>query len=255
MGVVIFTGLSRSQVSKTPATAASYSDANCSGYVTDAQTQMGRIVGAEEGRKKNDISVGEYVYVTGDGVKGASLNQEFFVVRPLQKLKNLGQLFADIAHVKIVDVRESVLVAQITFSCMPLVVGDWVVAPEERLMPPAGPEQKVDRFAPPSGKAEGQIVASKSQLVQLGQGIIVYLNVGADQGVQPGSVLRIFRYANEGDVNVFNRDIYRKYSKKYHYPREVLGECVVLKTGKNASTALITQSLEELAIGDHVEAR
>lgn len=251
---VLWSGPASAQDSKGPARIASYTDAYCSGFIADAPLpELGQVVGIEGGRKKNEVAVGEFVYLAGEGVHGANLNQEFFVVRPLEKIKEIGTLFTDVAHVRVVDMRGPVLVAEITFSCDPLGVGDVVVAPEQRIQPLAAAHTRVDRFAAPREQARGQIIASKSRLIQLGQDLIVYLNVGADQGIQPGNTLRIFRYADEGSVNVFSRDVYRKYSKQYQYPREVLGECVVLKVGKNTSTALITQSVEELAIGDHVE--
>ncbi|MDD5543935.1 MAG: hypothetical protein PHX83_12245 [Acidobacteriia bacterium] len=254
VAVFLGSGVAHAQATKGTATVASYTDAYCSGFVAESPiAELGQVVGIQGGRSKNEVSVGEFVYLAGEGMRGVNLNQEFFIVRPGERIKNIGTIYDDVAHVKIVDVRDTVLVAEITFSCNPLGVGDAVLAPEGRLQPVTPPAAPVDRFAAPRGQGQGQIIASKSHLIQLGQNLIVYLNVGAEQGIQPGNTLRVFRYASEGSVNVFSRDIYRKYSKAYQYPREVLGECVVLKTGKNTATALVTQSVEELAIGDHVE--
>jgi hypothetical protein len=244
----------KGQGSKLPATAASYSETYCSGFIAKADLpHLGRVLAAEEGNKKNDLSVGDLIYL-GDGpMSGLEKGQEVFIIRPLQKAREVGTLFADIGHVKIVDMNENVFVGQITFSCEPMAVDDWIVAPQTRAMPPARGEVPFDRFARPTGKGDGQIVASRNDLVQLGQGIIVYLNVGLSQGVQPGSTLRIYRPTKEASVNAYNQSKVKKYAKSGRLPRQILGECVVLQAGEHSSTAIITYSLEELIIGDLVE--
>lgn len=233
---------------------ASFSQANCSGFISEAGvSQLGQILGAEEGKKKNDLATGDLLYFGGEGLAGAQTGQEFFVVRLHRKVEKFGTLFTDIAHVQVVNLHENVLVGRITFSCEPLNVGDWVIPPQTRALPVGPTAVPLDIFAGPSGKGEGEIIASKEELVQLGQGLVVFLNVGENQGLSAGSRLRIFRTGKEAAVNEHNRNNYRKYAKTMNFPRQILGECVVLQAGKNTSTAIITESLEELYLGDRVE--
>lgn len=233
---------------------ASFSQANCSGFISEGGvSQLGQILGAEEGKKKNDLATGDLLYFGGEGLAGAQTGQEFFVVRPHRKVEKFGTLFTDIAHVQVVNLHDNVVVGRITFSCEPLNVGDWLISPQTRALPVGPTAVSLDIFARPSGKGEGEIIASKEGLVQLGQGLVVFLNVGENQGLSAGSRLRIFRTAKEATVNEHNRNIYRKYAKTMNFPRQILGECVVLQTGKNTSTAIITESLEELYLGDRVE--
>lgn len=254
MVLLAMTGAIAAQRPQTPGTVASYTETHCSGFMAASEvTPVARVVGAEEGKKKNDLAVGDLVYLDRGLKGGAQLKEEFFVVRPVSVLPNMGTLYADVAHVQVVDVHEDISVGRIEFSCEPLGVGNWLIVPQPRAMPPSPGPAVLDRFAKPTGKGVGQIIASKNKVVQLGQGLIVYVNVGADQGVKEGDTLRIYRPYKEASVNQFNKRVYKEVAKKYNFPRQVLGECVVLHVGKGVSTAIITQSIEELAVGDWVE--
>lgn len=252
--VVAFNRPLEAQTSKLPITAASYSEAYCSGFIAEADlTHAGQILGAEEGLKKNALATGDLIYMGNGPVSNFQKGQEVFIVRPVRNLRNYGTIYADMGHVLIVDVNENVVVGRISFTCEPLTVGDWVVIPQSRLLPPAASRSVLDVFARPSGKAGGRIIASKDRIVQLGQGVIAYLNLGLDQGVQPGATLRIFRPSNEGSVNEYNKEYLKKVVRKMNFPRQIIGECVVLQTGKGTATAIITLSLEEIYLGDFVE--
>jgi hypothetical protein len=253
---VTMTRLEWAQPPRTVPTAASYSDTYCSGFIAEGEiSRIGEVLGAEEGVQKNELITGDLVYLGNGTQSNFQKGQELFIIRSLRKIKNLGTLYSDIAHVKIVDIQDNVVVGEIVFSCQSLVVGDWVMAPQSRLLPPAGADGGIDRFAPPTGKAEGQIIESKWKEVQLGQSSIVYLNVGTSQGVQVGSRLRISRPAGEGAVSVYNREFYAKLGKTAHFPRQIMGDCVILQAEENSSTAIITTSREEISIGDRVELR
>ncbi len=232
----------------------SYSQAYCSGFISESQPPaIGNVVGAEEGSKKNDLSDGDLVYLGNGPVSSATVGAEYFVVRPLRKLKGIGTLFQDVGHVKVVDLHDNVAVARIVFNCVEMNVGDWVVTSQARPMPMVPPPTVVDQLAHASGKAEGSIIASKRDVVQLGQGQIAYLDVGTNKGIEPGSVLRIFRLSYRGSINDYNRSQVKKYAKTSNFPRQILGECVVLQAEPNTAVALITSSLEEINIGDRVE--
>ncbi|MFI5175613.1 MAG: hypothetical protein ACHQKY_12190 [Terriglobia bacterium] len=252
--LIAMTPVALAQTPKSPPTAASYSDTYCSGFIAEGEiSRTGVVMGAEEGRKKNELVTGDLVYLGDGAMSNLQKGQEVFIIRPLRKIKNLGTLYSDIAHVRIVDIHGETPVGEIVFSCQSLVVGDWVIAPQSRLSPPARPTGPVDRFSPTAGKAEGQIIDSKWHVVQLGQSAIIYLNVGTNHGVQAGSVLRIYRPASEGALSVYSREFYTKASNTARFPRQFLGECVVLQSEESSSTAIITTSREEIALGDRVD--
>jgi len=78
-----------------------------------------------------------------------------------------------------------------------------------------------------------------------------------------GDYFRIFRYQDEQREKAYQPPsmAYRVYglgSTPVPYgwsdlPRDVLGEGIVLRTGPNAATVLITTSTREIYVGDYVE--
>ncbi len=91
----------------------------------------------------------------------------------------------------------------------------------------------------------------------------MYVNLGSAQGVQVGDYFRVFRYQGENAEAAYqvSNTAYKVYgfgSAPIAYqwdnlPRQVMGEGIVLRTGPNASTVLLTTSREEIFAGDYVE--
>jgi hypothetical protein len=113
------------------------------------------------------------------------------------------------------------------------------------------------------------VITGKDFREQVGNNEVVYVNLGNLQGVKVGDYFRIFRYeGTEHDTAYetprFSFDVALK-SPTYGYgsapkewnwsnvPRENLGEGVVLRTGPNSATVLITFTLREIYAGDYVE--
>jgi hypothetical protein len=118
-------------------------------------------------------------------------------------------------------------------------------------------------FAPPSGKSKATIVTTRyyGELAQ--NGTIVYVNLGSAQGVKVGDYFRVFRFQGNSNETEYQtpRIAYQIFGfgsspRPYagaELPRDVLGEGVVLRVGKNAATVLITLSEKEIFPGDYVE--
>jgi hypothetical protein len=81
----------------------------------------------------------------------------------------------------------------------------------------------------------GEIVASLDDLASLGQGYLVSIDLGQEDGVVPGNVFTIFRYVYDGA------------------PRKVLGTLAVLTVQREHSTARIMQSMDYIEVGDLIE--
>ena len=89
------------------------------------------------------------------------------------------------------------------------------------------------------------------------------MNLGSAQGVQVGDYFRVFRYHGT-HIDMLYQNPHMAY-KVYGYgstpiayqwdniPRQVLGEGLVLRTGPNSATVLLTISREEMYAGDYVE--
>jgi hypothetical protein len=118
------------------------------------------------------------------------------------------------------------------------------------------------------------VITGKKFQQQVGNEDIIYVNLGNAQGVKVGDYFRIFRYQGtqrETDYQTpryaFDMEFHSavpdagiygfgSVSKKYTWnnvPREDVGEGIVLRTGPNSATVLITFCLREIFPGDYVE--
>ncbi len=104
---------------------------------------------------------------------------------------------------KVVHVGDKISTAEVESSCDYIQRGDIVLPFQERPAPPLKQDsQMVDPFAPASGKT-GMIVASKYFGQASGTNSIVYVNIGASQGVRVGSYLRVFRHQGRGVATIY----------------------------------------------------
>jgi hypothetical protein len=149
----------------------------------------------------------------------------------------------------------------------------------------------LDLFSDPSGKASGRILMARDSTEVLARDFIVYVDLGADDNVQVGDHLTIFRKLGKGnlftlpqheDVSArdygfeskaykggkFSNQAPRKtgahaggkevttYMAKEGRPeglRKVVGEAVVLNVKEKTATVVITRTASEIHTGDQVE--
>lgn len=252
-------------------------DMYCSGILTTNHVPRGTvIVSGQEAEYQITFADGDYVYINKGSNKGVKPGDVYQVMRPVSNdtgmqyfswqnrlLHAMGQAWQDEGRLKVVVAHRKVSIAQVTDACGYLQRGDVVLPFIERPAPPPKTENNFDPFAPPSGKKKAMIVAGKDYAIVSGTNSIVYVNLGSNQGVIPGDYFRIFHYQNNGHSLVYQRphmatQVYgfgaapRHYSSK-ELPRQVVGEGIVLRTSPNASTVLITYSLEEIYEGDYCE--
>jgi hypothetical protein len=259
-------------------------DLYCSGLVTTENIPRGSYVITGEGSNyKITFDQGDYVYIDRGSSQGVKVGDEFSVVRPevdpidvqwtkwqYQILRKMGTVWADEGRVKVVVVEPNTSIAQVSDSCSYLQRGDIILPFAERTPPPLKSEANFDRFAPPSGKAQAMIIEGKNFQQELGTNDILYVNLGTNQGVRVGDYFRVFRYTGTQHELVYQTprfafDVEGEWGPTFGFgsapskwdwkntPREVLGEGIVLRTGPNSSTVLLTLTLREVYTGDYVE--
>jgi LysM repeat protein len=81
---------------------------------------------------------------------------------------------------------------------------------------------------------EGLIVATREPKFGHGEGDIVYLDRGANEGVEPGDMFVVYREVVGNNINV-------------------IGQLQVLRVGTRTSTAMVTHSVEEIGVHDFVQ--
>jgi hypothetical protein len=245
---------------------------------TQAVPQDTYVISGEESDQRIVYEQGRYVFINKGAKQGVKIGDQFLVSRaesdPQVKTqwiewqdritKAMGTTYADLGRLKVVSVQENTSTAEVVQSCDYIQRGDIVTPFAERPAPKFKAETKFDLFAAPSGKPKAMIAAATTHFgVAAGTGTIVYVNLGAKQGVQVGNYFRVFRYQDNHHDKVFEipKADYMTFGfgsapKPYGWsdlPRDVLGEGIVVRVGPNAATVLITDSVRDIYIGDYVE--
>jgi hypothetical protein len=249
----------------------------CSGTITtDAVPQSSYIISGEQSVDKVAFVVGQLVYINRGSSQGVKVGDEFQVVRRVKEelkepwfrgqemlIRSMGEAWADLGKLKVVHVGEKVSTAEVSSTCDYIQRGDIILPFQERPAPALRPDSAiVDPFAPATGKT-GMVVSSKYFGQASGTNSIVYVNIGASQGVRVGSYLRVFRNQGRGVSTIYqNKDTEYKLfgfgSTPVAYewpglPREILGEGIVLRVSGNTATLMITAVRREIYEGDYVE--
>jgi hypothetical protein len=250
----------------------------CSGIVTsDPVPTDTYVITGEESYVHIIYAEGKFVFLNKGASQGVKVGDQFEVVRPASAdlvpyewfksqnllLKAMGTTWEDEARLTVVNVQRDTSTAQVVFSCGYVQRADIVRPFTPRPAPMLKSDENFDIFAPPSGKSKAMIVTTRYFGELVGNGRVVYVNLGSAHGVKVGDYFRVFRFQGNNSENVYETphvayQIYGLGSTPRPYadeelPRDVLGEGIVLRVAKNASTVLITVSKKQMYPGDYVE--
>ena len=273
LGITMCAGVANAQQNpKTPSQEEMY----CSAVYTDqAPSRDAYIISGEDSRFKLSFHPGDLVYINQGGAQGVKVGDAFEVIRPVHDLmpnkwfkwqlqldKAMGTRYADIGILRVVNVQGKTSTTEIKRSCDMVQRGDIILPLKERVTPEFR-DAKFDIFAPPSGKKTAMIVVGMGYTQTAGAGTTVFVNLGSAQGVQVGNYFRVFRYQGSHSESLYQlkNTAYQVYGfggtpAVYTWdnlPRQVMGEGIVLRTGPNSSTVLLTTAREEIFTGDYVE--
>jgi hypothetical protein len=263
-------------------------DIYCSGEVTtEAIPHDTYVITGEQSDTRITFDEGDYVYVNKGSNQGVKVGDVFSAVRAVKDpfgiewtkwefaiLKKMGTVWEDEGRVKVIIVRPDTSIGQVEHSCDYVQRGDILVPFTERPAPPLKSEAGFDRFAPANGKPLAMVITGKKFQQQVGNNDIIYVNLGNSQGVKIGDYFRIFRYQGTQHETAYQTPRYAfdqedgmavpdvgiygfgSVPKKWNWsnvPREDVGEGIVLRTGPNSATVLITFCLRPVYPGDYVE--
>jgi hypothetical protein len=253
-------------------------DMYCNGVIsTQAPPQNTYVISGVESDQRIVFGKGNLVFINKGAKQGVKVGDQFEVSRSeydhqmampwvawQPSITNaMGTTYADLGRLRVASVQENTSTAEIVYSCDYIQRGDIVQPFTPRPAPQFKAATKFNQFAPASGKGMAMIASTLRFGVAAGTNTIVYINLGAKQGVQVGNYFRVFRYQDNHHDNVYEipKADYMTFGfgaapKPYGWsdlPRDVLGEGIVLRVGPNASTVLVTDSLRDIYIGDYVE--
>lgn len=271
----------------------------CAGYVVDVpvNTSM-KIVGAQNEQEQYIFSQGNDLYVNAGSNKGIQVGDMFSVIRPRgqvntpwSKKTSLGFYVMEVGALEVIRVKQEVSVVRVRTSCDNLMYGDLVQPTPQRTSPMYTERPALDQFADPSGRATGRIFLSRDARELLSSQQIVFVDLGAEDGVKSGDYLTVYRPLGTGGVITnpkresaaarnegYESDKFRggKYSNQTARKkggeargrvetteaarsdrpsglRKVVGEVVVLNVQGKTATAMITRVAQEIHTGDWVE--
>ncbi len=270
----------------------------CAGYIqTSAISTENRIVGSNDEADRYNFAQNDFLYINMGRNKGVNAGDVFAVIRPRGSVKskwskkgNLGSYVQEVGALEIVKVDADVSVARVKSSCDVFLLGDLVQLINKRNGPVDTSTRSFDIFADPSGKSTGRVIMARDNVEMIARDFIVYVDLGAEDNVNVGDKLTIFRPLGKGNITL-NPTKESIGSKSYGYPsdvyaggkfsnqssrksgekadgaevttakakegrpflRKIVGEAVVINVKERTATIVITRNAQEIHTGDWVE--
>lgn len=187
---------------------------SCAGYIRLERLQKSaEIVGAEGEPQQHSFAEGDVVFLNAGAEHGIKEGQQFSIIRPRGDVKGvyreksgfLGRYVQELGLLQIFKVHGSTSLAQITFSCDTVLLGDLVAPIRYRDPIPPG-SLSIDRFAAPSGKQNGRLMMAKDAREMVTKNDVVYIDLGSEDGVKPGDFLTIYRDLGTGTVTTVDNE-------------------------------------------------
>lgn len=224
--------------------------AHSAGYVVLRVAALATIFHAVEERQS--LSAGDHVVIDIGTEQHVQVGDWFTIIRASSSIRPpvgdhpIGTLVATLGYATAVRVQAATTILRLAKTFDSVELGDQVVKYE------VPPSQDVAQAAASAERdIKGTIVETKDAKVSVGEGDIVYLDVGQDAGVRVGDRFDVLQ---EGDRvrHPTTRHLIR-------LPRQVFGTLTVLAIREHTATALVLSSQRELSPGApvqlHVEAR
>jgi len=207
-----------------------------------SSTGIGSIVKSTEGRLL--LSQEDYVSVSLDGAETPKVGDRLAVVRPgprvinpLNKLR-MGRTLHTLGVLEVTEIRDRTARSRVIYGCEAITVGDRVA----RFTLAPFPEDKIAK--PATRQVEGVVLDAARPIQLYGLQHLVYLDVGAGQGIVPGDVFAVYRPS----VAAVNKAT----GQPVPIAPERLGEAVVIRLSDKTATAVISMISKEILPGDRV---
>ena len=258
--------------------APTYSDLNCAGFISKENYNAGNyLVAGLESPATTQFGQGDTIFLTGSGYEEG---KRYSIIRPLrdpnrnpafvgqrEAILATGRPYQELGHVLVNSVRGGTAIAKVEFSCTSMVAGDLAVPYVEKQPVHYRPQATFVRFPTQPGGVTGRIVMAKEFDVLVGDGQKVYINVGSSKGVKIGDYFRAVRSYDPATMDEVDAIAYKaKMTEDTMYnqpkipnsaysklPKRAIGEMIVLSVTPTSSTAMITNVVENINVGDTVE--
>ncbi len=193
------------------------------------------------------LAQGDAVFLTYDGRKPPKVGERYSVYVPGEKVNSKGKTVG--AYVKVLGTLEIVSVKKdkrargvITEAFEEIERGARVGELKRKLMTTPAKAAKVD--------AAGNIVALVTRADLIGQGEVVFIDLGEAAGVEVGNRMFVVR---RGDALIQHMEPGSGVGQNdARFPARAIGEIVIVDVGKKVSIGLVTLAVQEMGVGDQV---
>lgn len=230
-------------------------DIYCYGYIGDPNEPMPNFIASHENvdvkyvPRANpdmpaDATIGDLIYVRGGVASGLIAGESYLVVQPADMIvhpvtgRRLGRQYDYIGQVRILCTEDGRSRAIVTQACREIPIGARLKPIPQLPIPIARIPDPAQWCDAPTGKTSGYIVDSREWELGLVEGNLVQIDLGRDEGIQPGDFLTVTRPSERRDQ-----------------PPMILGQIGVLTTESRTATAIVITARREMFIGDRVELR
>ena len=254
------------------------SDLYCAGFITTETVSKTNLIAAGmDSPDQTQFARGNTIFVSGGGMQEGA---EYSVLRELHDpdeyepfvgasaaVAAIGQPYAELGRIRVVAMRGGTAVADVEFSCQNMTIGDIVVPFKEHPPVTYRKASTFERFPSNPGHLMARIVMAREFDAEVGRGQKVYINAGSNKGVKVGDYFRAVRGYDPSKLNAIDNLSYKapvgEDTQKYpgtvtpqsakNLPMRSLGEMIVITVTQSSATAMITNSLEDIEVGDYVE--
>ncbi len=242
-------------VESRPIALGSESDIYCYGYIGDPNEPMPNYIESHENvdvkyvpranpEMPADATIGDLIYVHGGVNSGLVAGESYLVVQPAELIthpvtgRTMGRQYDYIGQIRILCTEDGRSRAIVTQVCREIPIGARLKPIPQLPIPIARVPEMLQWCDAPTGKTSGYIVDSREWELGLVEGNLLQIDLGRDEGIQPGDFFTVSRPSERRDQ-----------------PPMYLGQIAVLTTEAKTSTAIVLNVRRELFIGDRVELR
>jgi hypothetical protein len=190
------------------------------------------------------VADGDLIYIRGGTATGLVAGETYMAIEEGDLIHHphtgelIGRHYNFQGQIRILCTEENRSRAIIVQACREISVGARLKPMPQLPIPIARVPEMPAWCDPPTGRTTGAIIDSRDWDLELAEGVLVQVNLGADDQLQPGDFLTVYRASPRQDQ-----------------PRMVLGEIGILTTQNRTATGIIVQMRRTMLIGDNVEAR
>jgi hypothetical protein len=195
--------------------------------------------------EKTLLGNGDAVYLSYPAGKPPKVGEKYSIYVPGNVVKSGGSEVGAYVHVlgtlEVVSVKQDKRARGVILEANREIERGAKVGPLVRVFKTVPP-------SPPKVDAQGTVVAMLTQDQLIGQGEVVFVDLGKRSGIEVGNRMFVVR---RGDALPKKMSVQAGQDDR-KFPARALGEIVVVDVGERISIGLVTLAVQEMSIGDIV---